>query len=310
MKKSIKTNAELLADLLKSNQARKAKLTYAAGFKTVEEYKLFLKSTTSTTTTKTTSKVKEVIEKITSKISSKKSKKSDSTPTLDMVIAFDTTGSMSSYIQSVKKHVEVLVNEMFSKTPGLKIKIVAFGDYCDMQAYDVFGAAYQESALTNNVNDLIKFIKHAKNTSGGDGDEFYELVIQKITNETPWRKGAKKSILLIGDANAHKVGYNYPRIVTNAQIDWKKECKNAAKLGIQIDTLSIEPYTAKFYQEISSITNGISLPFKSASKISNVIEGLAYARTSKKHFGMSFAAATASGDEELIGAYKSMSSLL
>ena len=309
MKKSIKTNAELLADLLKSNQARKAKLTYAAGFKTVEEYKLFLKGTTSTTT-KTTSKVKEVIEKITSKISSKKSKKSDSTPTLDMVIAFDTTGSMSSYIQSVKKHVEVLVNEMFSKTPGLKIKIVAFGDYCDMQAYDVFGAAYQESALTNNVNDLIKFIKHAKNTSGGDGDEFYELVIQKITNETPWRKGAKKSILLIGDANAHKVGYNYPRIVTNAQIDWKKECKNAAKLGIQIDTLSIDHYTAKFYKEISSITNGVSLPFKSASKISNVIEGLAYARTSKKHFKMSFAAATASGDEELIGAYKSMSSLL
>lgn len=60
-----------------------------------------------------------------------------------------------------------------------------------------FGDAYQCLPLTKNENDIIKFIKHTQDTSGGDGDEFYELVIKKIVEETDWREGSTRSILLI-----------------------------------------------------------------------------------------------------------------
>lgn len=119
---------------------------------------------------------------------------------LDMVIAFDTTGSMSAYINAVKTHVKELVPKLFSSNPDLRIGIVAFGDYCDMKAPTLYGKAYQVLDLTNDENKIIKFINEAQNTSGGDGDEFYELVIKKITEETAWREGSTKAVLLIADA--------------------------------------------------------------------------------------------------------------
>lgn len=69
---------------------------------------------------------------------------------------------------------------------------------------------------------------------------FYELVIKKITEETDWREGATKAVLLNCRCCTNTVfGYTYPRIVKNAQIDWREEARKAAEKGIKFDTLSI-----------------------------------------------------------------------
>ena len=197
---------------------------------------------------------------------------------LDMVIAFDTTGSMSAYINAVKTHVKELVPKLFSSNPDLRIGIVAFGDYCDMKAPTLYGKAYQVLDLTNDENKIIKFINGAKGTSGGDGDEFYELVIKKITEETAWREGSTKAVLLIADAAPHKVGYSYKNIVKNAQIDWREEAKKASELGIKFDTMTIDPLHIEWYKELSAMTNGVSVPFKNSGKTSQVIEAAALSR--------------------------------
>lgn len=197
---------------------------------------------------------------------------------LDMVIAFDTTGSMSAYINAVKTHVKELVPKLFSSNPDLRIGIVAFGDYCDMKAPTLYGKAYQVLDLTNDENKIIKFINEAQDTSGGDGDEFYELVIKKITEETAWREGSTKAVLLIADAAPHKVGYSYKNIVKNAQIDWREEAKKASELGIKFDTMTIDPLHIEWYKELSAITNGVSVPFKNSGKTSQVIEAAALSR--------------------------------
>lgn len=124
---------------------------------------------------------------------------------LDMVIAFDTTGSMNAYIKAVKLQVKELIPKLFKQNPDLRIGIVAFGDYCDMPSKDRFGKAYQVCELTDNENRLIEFITKAQSTSGGDSDEFYELVIKKIVEETNWREGSTKAVLLIADAEPHEV---------------------------------------------------------------------------------------------------------
>lgn len=197
---------------------------------------------------------------------------------LDMVIAFDTTGSMSAYINAVKTHVKELVPKLFSSNPDLRIGIVAFGDYCDMKAPTLYGKAYQVLDLTNDENKIIRFINEAQNTSGGDGDEFYELVIKKITEETAWREGSTKAVLLIADAAPHKVGYSYNNIVKNAQIDWREEAKKASELGIKFDTMTIDPLHVEWYKELSAMTNGVSVPFKNSGKTSQVIEAAALSR--------------------------------
>lgn len=197
---------------------------------------------------------------------------------LDMVIAFDTTGSMPAYINAVKTHVKELVPKLFSSNPDLRIGIVAFGDYCDMKAPTLYGKAYQVLDLTNDENKIIKFINEAQDTSGGDGDEFYELVIKKITEETAWREGSTKAVLLIADAAPHKVGYSYKGIISNAQIDWREEAKKASELGIKFDTMTIDPMYVEWYKELSAMTNGVSVPFKNSGKTSQVIEAAALSR--------------------------------
>lgn len=279
----------LLQDFKKANAAAKEKMAKKFGFKTAKRFLHFLEN------------AEEVIE-------AEKPKE-----LVDYVIAFDTTGSMSSYIGDVKKHVKELIPDLFDSEGDLMMKIVAFGDYCDMPSQDKFGKAYQETPLTANQNDLIKFITNAENTGGGDGDEFYELVIKKIVEETPWREGSKRVVLFIGDSSPHGVGYNYTahgegHTVQNNQIDWKKEAKEAAKLNIAFDTLRIHVRTG-WYEELSALTNGAALNFKSSEKTAKVVAATYYTRGSEEKFRTASFAATASGDSELIGVYKTLNTL-
>lgn len=204
---------------------------------------------------------------------------------LDMVIAFDTTGSMASYIGAVRHEVSELIPRLFKDNDDLRLGIVAFGDYCDMENAQTFGDAYQCMPITNNENDLIKFVKESKNTSGGDGDEFYELVIKKIVEETPWREGSTRSILLIADADPHELGYTYNDYVVGNQVDWRLEAKKAANQRIKIDTVTITD--APWYKELSKITNGVSVPFKSGHKTATLVEAAVSSRgtmKSRMHF--------------------------
>lgn len=204
---------------------------------------------------------------------------------LDMVIAFDTTGSMAAFIDDVRKEVSELIPRLFRVNPDLRLGIVAFGDYCDMPNAKEFGDAYQSVQLTDNENSLIKFVKESHDTDGGDGDEFYELVIKKIVEETNWRNDSKKSVLLIADALPHGLGYSYKDIIRNNNIDWHKEAIKASKLGIQFDTLTIRPNA--WFKELSAITDGLNLPFYSSSKTAELVEMAAMARggeEARKHF--------------------------
>lgn len=197
---------------------------------------------------------------------------------LDMVIAFDTTGSMNSYIGQVKNHVSGLVPQLLKDNPNMRIGIVAFGDYCDMVSATEFGRAYQVLYPTSNEQDIISFVKNAQSTGGGDADEFYELVIKKITEETPWREDATKSVLFIADCNPHKIGYSYGNIVQNARIDWREEAQKASEKGIQFDTMSIHGKQYDWYEELAHITDGVYTDFKSSNKTSDYIKTVAYAR--------------------------------
>lgn len=199
---------------------------------------------------------------------------------LDMVIAFDTTGSMAAYIDAVRQEVAELIPRLFKDNEDLRLGIVAFGDYCDMNNAQDFGDAYQCLMPTNNENDIIKFVRETKNTSGGDGDEFYELVIKKIVEETPWREDSTRAILLISDADPHPLGYTYKDYVVGNRIDWRMEASKAAEMKIKIDTVTITD--SPWYKELSKMTNGISVPFASGHKTARLVETATMARGSMK----------------------------
>lgn len=227
---------------------------------------------------------------------------------LDMVIAFDTTGSMSAYIEAVKLNIKELIPKLFEQNSNLRIGLVAFGDYCDMLSKDKFGKAYQVCELTNDETRLIEFVTKAKNTSGGDVEEFYELVIKKIVEETNWREGSTKAVLLIADSEPHKVGYHYGNKVVNNQIDWREEARKAAEKGIKSDTVTINK--TEWYKELSKITNGVSAPFSTSLKTSQLIEAVALARGGERTrdlYKTTMDSFEASGDIEMTAVYAAYS---
>lgn len=199
---------------------------------------------------------------------------------LDMVIAFDTTGSMAQYIGAVRKEVSELIPQLFKDNEDLRLGIVAFGDYCDMDNAQTFGDAYQSIQLTSNENELIKFVLNSKDTSGGDGPEFYELVLRKIVEETQWRENSTCSILLIADAVPHELGYTYQDLVVGNQIDWRVEARKAADMKIKVDTVTItdEPW----FKELSTMTNGVSVPFRTGYKTADLVRASVMSRGSMK----------------------------
>lgn len=224
---------------------------------------------------------------------------------LDMVIAFDTTGSMAAYIDAVRQEVAELIPRLFKDNEDLRLGIVAFGDYCDMNNAQDFGDAYQCLMPTNNENDIIKFVRETKNTSGGDGDEFYELVIKKIVEETSWREDSTRAILLISDADPHPLGYTYKDYVVGNQIDWRKEAGKAAEMKIKIDTVTITD--SPWYKELSKMTNGISVPFASGHKTARLVEAATMARGSMKSremFDILFAECMDGECRDVFSAYK------
>lgn len=199
---------------------------------------------------------------------------------LDMVIAFDTTGSMAEYIDAVRREVAQLIPQLFKDNEDLRLGIVAFGDYCDMKNSQEFGDAFQRIQPTDNENELIRFVSGSRDTSGGDFPEFYELVIRKIVEETPWREGSTRSILLIADAVPHELGYTYSNYVINNRIDWREEARKAADMKIKIDTVTITDES--WFRELSAMTNGVSVPFSSGYKTVELVKASVMSRGSMK----------------------------
>lgn len=199
---------------------------------------------------------------------------------LDMVIAFDTTGSMAKYIGAVRKEVSELIPQLFKDNDDLRLGIVAFGDYCDMDNAQTYGDAYQSIQPTSNENELIKFVLNSKDTSGGDGPEFYELVLRKIVEETQWRENSTRSILLIADAVPHELGYTYQDFVIGNQIDWRVEARKAADMKIKVDTVTITG--EQWFKELSAMTNGVSVPFRTGYKTAELVRASVMSRGSMK----------------------------
>ena len=151
---------------------------------------------------------------------------------LDMVIAFDTTGSMSSYIGDVKNHVKELIPKLLGANPNMRIGIVAFGDYCDMPSAKVFGKAYQCLPLTNDEDQIIEFVTNAENTSGGDSDEFYELVRKYLVN--------KPAILAYSSAAKYE-GLTYREYVKKIEVyveDFLPELSDLKFKQIKLDSFA------------------------------------------------------------------------
>ncbi|MEK6861195.1 MAG: vWA domain-containing protein [Nanoarchaeota archaeon] len=131
------------------------------------------------------------------------------------VIAFDTTGSMSSCISSVRGNIEEIADELPEQEDNVQIMVGGVGEYCD--------APYtlQLKDFRKNSRELKRDIGSIEDTSGGGACQVsLELLFQEL-NRKYIQRDKNYSLIVFTDQIAHGQdnGERTPRA------DYRKELK-------------------------------------------------------------------------------------
>ena len=189
---------------------------------------------------------------------------------VEVMFSFDTTGSMYPCLTQVRKKVKTSVKRLFKDLPGIKIGVIAHGDYCDSKIY-----VTKHQALSAKPEPIVKFVEKVKPTYGGDYPEAYELVLHEA-RKLDWTPHAKKILVMIGDAIPHGPKQN-PK-----KLDWKKEAKALGKDGVRIYAVQAlgRKDATSFYKGMAKLSGGSHLALDQFSSITDLIMAIAYSTDS------------------------------
>jgi len=193
----------------------------------------------------------------------------------DLVISFDTTGSMYPCLAEVKRNIQTMSQKLFHEIPGLRLSIIAHGDYCDGDK------VISILDFTTDQEVIKQFIDKTPSTGGGDYPECYELVLRTVKTLS-WRTDAQmKSLVLIGDAPPHEKNENPQKI------DWRVEAESLNNRNIQVFSVQClnngNREAFDFYSEVSKMTNGYHVFLNQFSHIKDMIQAICFKQYNQEH---------------------------
>ena len=169
------------------------------------------------------------------------------TEPIDVVLTFDTTGSMYPCLTQVRRVIVSLCKTLFDDIPDLRLAIIAHGDYCDKNHPYIT----KIMDFSSNLPYIIDFVRNVEPTNGGDTPECYELVLYEARTKLKWKSGRSKVVVMIGDDVPH--GPSYPDNVL--KIDWRNELGLLLEAGINVYGVHAMPgcrsHSKSFYTEIA-----------------------------------------------------------
>jgi hypothetical protein len=113
---------------------------------------------------------------------------------LDVVFVIDATGSMDWVIEEVKDRIEDIAQIVRSLVPIARFGFVAYRDDDDPE----FTTRVQP--LTYSTGKLNRYLRALEAKGGGDWFEAIDEGLADAIEESGWRMGARKLIIVIGDA--------------------------------------------------------------------------------------------------------------
>ncbi len=188
---------------------------------------------------------------------------------IEVVFCFDTTGSMNGVIESVKSRVTELTRRLLADIGGIRIGILAHGDYGD-EPYML-----QQLDLTSDGDTLTNFIGSVRKTGGSDSAECYELALHEVRTNFSWSPGSRKRLIIIGDDVPHAVDSDRNK----RKLDWRKETE------LLRDELHMVIYSVQaggssssswFWNGMADITGGKFVEMSHFSDIFDLLMAICY----------------------------------
>ncbi len=169
---------------------------------------------------------------------------------LDMAFVVDATGSMGDEIEYLKSEIVDIINRVKDSVPNVNVRSSAL-------FYRDIGDEYltKHFDFSDNLEELLDFIKSNSASGGGDFPEAVDAAIQEAVDMLSWRDDALARILfLVLDAPPHQN--------ENSNNTLKKYIKYASAKGIRIVPLTcsgIDKSTEYLMRTFSLLTNGVYL---------------------------------------------------
>ncbi len=116
---------------------------------------------------------------------------------LDIVITFDSTGSMGGEIRQVKDQIKRIGGTLLKLVPKARISVCTYRDEGD--AYVVRGLP-----LTSDIQEIDRYLLDVQADGGGDEPEAVHEGLRWAIENNQFRANARKVILLFGDAPPHR----------------------------------------------------------------------------------------------------------
>lgn len=119
---------------------------------------------------------------------------------LEVVICFDSTGSMGGEINVVKDQVRKITTTLVKLVPKSRISICTYRDNTDLDrgSYLVKGIP-----LTSDMDQVANFLDRVEANGGGDHPEAVEAGLEWAIKQNSFRGQSRKVILVFGDAPPH-----------------------------------------------------------------------------------------------------------
>jgi hypothetical protein len=193
--------------------------------------------------------------------------------TTEFAVSWDTTGSMSPCLQAVRNKIEETIEEMFSNIQGLKVGLIAHGDYCDGDAVITI------LPLTDDKTKIYNFVRHTPPTGGGDAPECYELALHEARN-LGWTEGVDsgRALVLIGDDEPHPPDYE----LNSDKLDWTSELMALREMGVKVYPLQClynpsRIMVNQFWSQVAELSGTPLLKLSEFSESDHALKGVAFA---------------------------------
>jgi hypothetical protein len=123
-------------------------------------------------------------------------------PALDVVIAIDTTGSMTPSIEQAKRDARQVVADTQAAIPGSRFAVIQFRDSTDATEYQLV------QAMTADPDAVAAAIGPLYADGGDDSPEAYNLVFTRVAGDADigFRPDGRRLLVVIGDAEPHGAG--------------------------------------------------------------------------------------------------------
>jgi len=115
---------------------------------------------------------------------------------LDIVVCFDSTGSMGGEIDEVKRQITKIATTLFKLVPKARISLVTYRDTGEKDVVRIL-------QLTANLQEVQNFLSRITAGGGGDHPEAVDEGLSWSIKQNQFRSSARKVILIFGDAPPH-----------------------------------------------------------------------------------------------------------